>query len=69
MLFKNCCSGKDKEPATGVSVKVIVDVPRIVKSLCCAGVLIVGIIFGTKTFLKMLEDGFFYTGKQAQKKQ
>ncbi len=39
-------------------VTVSVDVSRIVKYVSAAGVLIVAIIFGTKTFLKMLEKGF-----------
>jgi hypothetical protein len=59
MSFKDCCSKKEIEPSSGVNVKVIVDVPKIVRSLCFTGILIVGIIFGTKTFQKMLEKGFF----------
>lgn len=51
----DCCSC---EPA-GVTVKVNVDVPKIVKYACLTGILIVGIIFGTKCFAKMLEEGFF----------
>jgi hypothetical protein len=37
----------------GVSVKV--DVTKIVKYVCIAGVLIVGIIFGTKCAINMLK--------------
>lgn len=59
MSLKNCCSKKEIEQTSGVNVNVIVNVPKIVRSLCFAGVLIVGIIFGTKTFQKMLEEGFF----------
>jgi hypothetical protein len=43
----------------GVTVRVNVDVPKIIKYLCITGVIIVGIIFGTKTFKHMLEHGFF----------
>jgi len=63
MSLKNCCSKKENEPAGGVNVNVIVNVPKIVRSLCFAGVLIVGIIFGTKTFHKMLDYGFFKSWK------
>lgn len=52
-MTKDCCS-----PQAERNVKVTVEVNKIVKSLCIAGVLIVGIIFGTKTFLTMLEKGF-----------
>jgi hypothetical protein len=52
-MSKDCCSSQAAE----CNVKVTVDVNKIVKSLCIAGVLIVGIIFGTKTFLTMLESG------------
>lgn len=58
MSLKNCCATKEDQD-TDVRVSVTVDVPKIVKYLCVAGVLIVGIIFGTKTFKKMLEEGFF----------
>lgn len=47
------------ENETNVKVSVNVDVPKIIKYLSIAGVLIVGIIFGTKTFQKMITDGFF----------
>lgn len=59
MSFKNCCTSKEENPNKGVTVNVTVDVPKIVKSLCITGVLIVGIIFGTRTFQKMLDGGFF----------
>lgn len=49
----DCCC----EP--GVTVKVNVDVPKIVKYACVTGILIVGIIFGTRCFGKMLEKGLF----------
>lgn len=59
MSLKNCCSPKDDNPNADVTVNVTVDVPKIVKCLCITGVVIVGIIFGTKTFQKMLDQGFF----------
>jgi hypothetical protein len=59
MSLKNCGSTKEADQDANVSVSVVVDVPKIIKYLCMAGVLIVGIIFGTKTFKKMLEEGFF----------
>jgi hypothetical protein len=57
MSLKNCCTPKN--PESNVNVNVNVDVPKIVKYACITGVLIVGIIFGTKSFHKMLEHGFF----------
>lgn len=57
MSKQDCCSHKENE--ANVNVNVIVDVPKIVKYACITGILIVGIIFGTKTFHKMLEEGFF----------
>ncbi len=57
MSIKNCCTPKDI--TRQVNVNVNVDVPKIVKYSCVTGVLIVGIIFGTKLFGKMLDDGFF----------
>ncbi len=59
MPLKNCCTPKN--PDSNVNVTVNVDVPRIVKYACITGVLIVGIIFGNKSFHKMLEHGFFDT--------
>lgn len=55
MSKKDCCTSND----SGTSVNVNVDVTRIVKYLSIAGVVIVGIIFGTRCFGKMLENGFF----------
>lgn len=43
----------------GTSVKVTVDVTKIVKYVCIAGIFIVGIIFGTKCCHKMMQEGFF----------
>jgi hypothetical protein len=43
----------------GTSVNVNVDVTKIVKYACITGIFIVGIIFGTRCFNKMLEKGFF----------
>jgi hypothetical protein len=57
--MKNCCSPKETDSDAKVNVNVTVDVPKIVKCLFVTGVLIVGIIFGTKTFQKMMDKGFF----------
>lgn len=54
-MKKDCCSTEAGD--CSCDVKVVVEVSKIVKSLCIAGVLIVGIIFGTKTFRTMLESG------------
>lgn len=48
--MKHGCCDSHSKPQTGVSVNV--DVPKIVKYLCVAGVLIVGIIFGSKCYRK-----------------
>lgn len=42
-------------PETNVNVDVNVDVPKIVKYSCLSAVLIIGIIFGTRTYLKISE--------------
>jgi hypothetical protein len=52
--MKDCCQGGE-----GCDVKVNVEVSKIVKYVSVAAVLIVGIIFGTLTFRKMMENGFF----------
>ena len=52
----NCC--EPKVPGTS-SVNVSVDVTKIVKYVCFAGIVIVGIIFGTKCYQKMLDNEFF----------
>ncbi|HHV13783.1 MAG TPA: hypothetical protein GXX75_26300 [Clostridiales bacterium] len=57
MASKDCCPSENSE--NGVIVRVNVDVPKIIKYLCITGIIIVGIIFGTKTFKHMLEHGFF----------
>lgn len=54
-MSKNDCCCTD---TNGSAVTVKVDVSKIVKYVCISGVLIVGIIFGTKCFMKMLSDGF-----------
>ncbi len=59
MSHKNCCSSKENDNGANVIVNVNVDVPKIVKYSCLTGILIVGIIFGTRCFQKMLEEGFF----------
>jgi hypothetical protein len=57
MSLKNCCT--PAESSSHVNVNVNVDVPKIIKYLSFAGILIVGIIFGTRCFRNMLEEGFF----------
>lgn len=52
----NCC--EPKEPGSS-SVNVTVDVTKIVKYVCFAGIVIVGIIFGTRCYHKMLENEIF----------
>ncbi|HWT76699.1 MAG TPA: hypothetical protein VN258_18530 [Mobilitalea sp.] len=56
MSGKDCCSNDE---CRNVNVNVNVDVPKIVKYSCITGILIVGIIFGSKCFGKMLEKGYF----------
>jgi hypothetical protein len=57
MSHESCCSSKAADRSINVNVNV--DVSKIVKYSCITGVLIVGIIFGTNAFKKMLEHGFF----------
>lgn len=52
----DCCEPKEYGES---SVNVSVDVTRIVKYACCTAVVIIGIIFGTRCFHKMLENDFF----------
>lgn len=47
----NCC----ESTTPGTNINVNVDVPKIVKYICVAGVLIVGIIFGTNCYKHMIE--------------
>lgn len=54
MKKKDCCTPMDP----GTSVSVTVDVTKIVKYVCCAGILIVGIIFGTRCYHKLVQEGF-----------
>jgi len=56
MSQMECCSQENEGCS---SVNVHVDVTKIVKYVCIAGVFVVGIIFGTKCCHKMMEDGFF----------
>lgn len=58
MSLKDCCTSNDTGDS-GASVTVKVDVTKIVKYVCITGIFIVGIIFGTKCYQKMLEEGFF----------
>lgn len=55
MSTKDCCSGEQED----CKVTVVVEVNKIIKYLSIAAVLIVGIIFGTMTFTKMLQHDFF----------
>lgn len=57
MSLKNCAN--PMESTSNVNVTVNVDVPKIVKYCAVAGILIVGIIFGTRCFRNMMEEGFF----------
>lgn len=54
MSMKDCCQSDEC-----CDVKVTVEVSKIVKYVSIAAVLIVGIIFGTMTFKKMMEEGIF----------
>jgi hypothetical protein len=54
-MKKDCCSPEACD--CNCDVKVTVEVNKIVRALCIAAVLIIGIIFGTKTFRTMLESG------------
>jgi hypothetical protein len=51
--MKNYKGTELTERTSGVEVKV--DVAKIVKYCCLAGIVIVGIIFGTETWIKYLE--------------
>lgn len=51
-----CC--EPKVPVTS-SVNVTVDVTKIVKYVCFAGIAIVGIIFATRCSNKMIENEIF----------
>lgn len=62
MSKKNCCKSNkadisDQNTQVGVSVNVLVDVPKIVKYMCIAAITIIGIIFGTRCYHKMIENG------------
>jgi hypothetical protein len=48
-----CC--EPKVPGTS-SVNISVDVTKIVKYVCFAGIVIVGIIFGTRCYQKMMDN-------------
>ena len=50
----DCCNPKE---AGASSVIISIDVTKIVKYACCTAIVIVGIIFGTKSYQKMLEKG------------
>ena len=56
MSQNDCC--QEEQQNGDVTVRVNVDVPKIIKYLCITGVIIVGIIFGTRTFKHMLEHDF-----------
>lgn len=55
-MFKDCYP-KEK----GSSVTVNVDVTKIVKYVCVTGVFIVGIIFGTRCYNRLLEQNLLET--------
>lgn len=50
-MSKECYTPKE----IGSSVTVDIDVTKIVKYACITGVFIVGIIFGTRCYYKLLE--------------
>lgn len=52
----DCCEPNENG---GSSVNVSVDVTKIVKYACCSAIVIVGIIFGTKCYQKMIDSGIF----------
>ena len=45
-----------REQAEGTSVTVRVDVTKIVRYLCITGILVVGIIFGTKCYMELIKE-------------
>lgn len=49
---------RNEAPAEGVSVQVKVDATKIVRYLCIAGVLIIGIIFGTRCYIESYREIF-----------
>lgn len=53
MSKKDCC---EVQEVGNSSVKVLVDVTKIVKYVCIAGVVIVAIIFGTKCYPNISKD-------------
>ena len=57
MSSKDCYT--PNEAGSNVNVNLSVDVPKIIKYLSISGILIVGIIFGTRSFRNMLDVGFF----------
>lgn len=54
MKKNDCCEPKDNKAS---SVNVLVDVTKIVKYVCFTGIVIVGIIFGTKCYQSMIKEG------------
>jgi|GEM_PF-751872 len=53
-MLKNHCEQKYDGSS---SVRISVDITKIVKYICCAGVFIVGIIYGTRCFQDMIKAG------------
>ncbi|MFW5630924.1 hypothetical protein [Acetivibrio ethanolgignens] len=51
----SCLRNKKALPEEAVRVEVKVDVAKIVKYCALAGIVIVGIIFGTRAWVKSLE--------------
>lgn len=56
MSKNDCCNSASDTFPEAVAVKVSVDVTKIVKYVCFAGIVIVGIIFGTKCYQRMIEN-------------
>lgn len=57
-MLKNCCENKHKEKEYGTSsVHISVDITKIVKYLCCTGIIIVGIIFSSRCYRDMIKEG------------
>lgn len=49
------CNKNNNPETEAVSVDVKVDVAKIVKYCCLAGIAIVGIVFGTRAWIKAME--------------
>lgn len=58
MFGKNCCSTSQTDSDDNVKVNVNVEVHKIVKCWCVTGIIIVGIIFSYKAFVKLMDVDF-----------